>query len=123
MISRTEICSQMKVFDVLLTDEHYYVFGLPVYDNMYVGKHLFPENELYYLISGEIYAKLISLWKCDGQSLTNRCQEYADEALIRPILDGISDCEYIGAMKDFRGSELSVVAQAMVKWMHNKGLT
>lgn len=107
----------MKVFDVMFTDEHYYIFGFPVYDELYVGKHLYPENEMYYVITSEIYAKLIALQKCDAQSLTHRCQEYADEVVIEPILKGEKKYEFIGNMKDFKCSELSAVAQAVVRWM------
>lgn len=117
MISRTELCSQMKVFDVMFSDEHCYVFGFPIYDDLYVGKHLFPENEFYYVIPGDVYVKLITLQRSDTKGLTNNCQEYANKVIVEPIINNDGTYECIGNMREFRGSEMSTIAQAVVRWM------
>ena len=91
MVSRTELCSCIKVFDIQLVEgEHKYVLGFPVYDKIYVGRHLFPDDELFYQITGDLYAKLITLKKADDANLTNTCQKYLDKNVLGPIVDGSS---------------------------------
>ena len=119
MISRTELSSCTRVFDVLLSDEHFYVFGFPIYKTMYVGRHMFPDDEKFYLIPPEVYVKLISLKRVDAQQLTNACQEYLDREVITPILQGAADYTYIGSKSQFEGSEMSIVMQAIVRNVHN----
>ena len=96
------------------------MFGLPIYKSLYTGKSVFAEDERFYLINGEVYARLISLNISDKHGNERLCQTYVDGGFLNEVLTDGSKYPHIGNMADYRGSEMSSVMQSLVGYLNRK---
>lgn len=112
IVNRTELFNYHSVFDVELDGTHYYVYNLPYYDTMYVGRHLYPDGEKFYLIPSEIYVDLITL----KHKNVSMCQQYVENDIDSYLIEDHLPCgfEYIGDRRNYIGSQLSALLQAIV---------
>lgn len=112
MILRTELFDHYRVFDVVNNGEHYYVYGLPYYEEVQSGRLSYPDGYDFYIISGDSYAKLMVAKQAKFVALQRMVYEMTDS-----MLSGDDRYVCIGNSKDFLGSELSCVMQAFVKYL------
>lgn len=115
--NRTELFNYHSVFDVELDGVHYYVYNLPYYDNMYVGRHLYPDGEKFYSIPAEMYVRLVTLKNKNAMMCQKYVEDNIDDSLISERLP--YGFEYIGDRRDYIGSQLSALLQALVCKYHS----
>ena len=113
-MTRTELFNYHMLYDVVEfgnKGEHYYVYSLPYYHNMYNGRHIFPEGAKLYLITAEWYAELVTM-KHKNKAM---CQRFVETNIDVNLIhnQNIDGFTYIGDKKDYIGSIPSVVMQVL----------
>ena len=110
---RVDLFNYHMVYDVDEFDKHYYLYGLPYYKELYVGRHIYPDGVKIYAITPEIYIDLITKKRISRED----CQKYV-ESKIDPVLmkgESLDGFQYIGDKNDYMGSMPSAVMQAVVQ--------
>lgn len=115
MVNRTELFNYHNVFSVNLEGETYYVYCIPYYNTVYTGRSIFPDGGRMYLISGGMYAKLVTMKHKDSEHIASYVEYNIDDHLMKENgeLDGFI---YIGDYQDFLGSQSSAVMQAVIQY-------
>ena len=118
LMNRTELFQYHSVFDLKIDNEHYYVYNLPYYNNVYAGRHIYPDGDKFYRITPEIYIQLITLRNKNCRD----CQSYIENEIDNYLIDDkrVSGFEYIDDKKNYMGSQSSAVLQAVIAKCHSK---
>ena len=114
MINRVELFNYHNLFDVDLNGEHHYVYAMPYYEQLYVGRHIYPDGVWLYSISAETYVRLITMKRKNKQ----HCKDYVENKIDRILLvDGeTDDFIYLGDKREFLGSLSSTVIQSILQY-------
>lgn len=114
MVNRIELFNYHNVFDVDINGEHQYVYAMPYYEQLYVGRHIYPDGVLLYKINSDVYLKLVMMKRKDKKA----CKEYVENDIDKMLLatGGNDDYVYLGDKKDYIGSLSSVAMQVVLKY-------
>lgn len=112
IVNRTELFNYHSVFDIEIDGQHHYVYNLPYYDNVYVGMHLFPDGDKFYIITSEVYIDLITRKNINRKS----CQQYVEDNIDCKLIvsETVEGFEYLADRRDYLGSQQSALMQAIV---------
>ncbi|MBO5435113.1 hypothetical protein J6A31_04755 [bacterium] len=114
MLDRVELFDYHNVILVSLDDNQYYVYCLPVYYNCDNGRSVLPDDEWMYLIPQAVYDGLLTLKKENMTMCKYHVEHNIDDLLLHGFLpDGFVK---LGNSRDYLGSQLSAVTQALVKY-------
>ena len=114
MINRVELFDYHNVFDVDINGSHKYVYALPYYEHVYVGRHIYPDGVWLYSMTHETYLKLIMMKRKNKRV----CHDYVINNIDKMLLTNGENDEYVylGDKKDYLGSLPSVVIQSILQY-------
>ncbi len=121
MVIRKTIVNGHHIYDAELQGAHYYVYGFSYYDEVYSGKPFIADCERFYLISADVYVKIMTMYRKDKYA----CECYVYEYIDMDILYSINHNQdskflYLGSTRDFCGHPNSAVIQAVIKYLSQK---
>ncbi len=90
---------------------HRYVYALPYYDSLYVGRHIYPSGVKMYEITSEVYIDLL----LRKQKSRKDCQRYVETEIDTQLIASkqVVGYRYLGDKKDLHGSLASVALQLL----------
>ena len=111
-LNRVELFNYHFVFDIDINGQHRYVYNLPLYKTAYSGRHIYPDNDKFYVITPEIYVQLITMKNKDKV----KCQLFVEENIDVKLLanEKVDGFEYLADRQEYIGSESSALIQALV---------
>lgn len=111
-LNKIELFNYHFVFDIDINNHHEYVYNLPLYKTVYSGRHIYPDNDKFYIISSEMYVKLLTMKNRDKV----KCQTFVEECIDAKLLAGetVDGFEYLADRQDYIGSASSALIQALV---------
>ena len=114
MINRVELFNYHNLFDVDLNGEHHYVYAMPYYEQLYVGRHIYPDGVWLYSVTPEMYVRLVTMKRKNREYCKNYVVNNIDTILLNR--GTIEDFVYLGDKKEFLGSLSSTVIQSIFQY-------